>query len=85
MGQDLREASKEINGTLGRIKVRCHQKDSLLMEKCEAKLDLLREELMHKGYLRPRLYFNVTKSTYLQIHGTILTYLIVLLQFRVSE
>ena len=85
MGQDLREAFKDINEALGLVKVKNSETGCALLENCDTKLDLLREQLIYKGYLRPRLYFNVTKSTYLHIHGTILTYLIVLLQFRVSE
>lgn len=82
LGQKLRDACKDVSDILIDIKIR-HHKD---LDDCtEIKLDCLRQQFAYKGYLRPRSYFKVTKNTFLQIHGTILTYIIVMLQFRVSE
>ena len=48
-------------------------------------LDLLIDRLSRRGPISPMDYFEVNNSCFLSMAGTITTYLIVLMQFKVSE
>lgn len=52
---------------------------------CNFKCDVLLERFSVNSVIRPKAYFGVNHSSFLNTMGTILTYLIVLLQFRVAE
>ena len=58
---------------------------SSLTETTLLDLDLLIDRLSRKGLISPLDYFDVNNSCFLSMAGTIITYLIVLMQFKVSE
>ncbi len=49
------------------------------------KIEHLRHELWEYGTLKPMSYFKIKNSIFLQISGIIFMYLVVMMQFRISE
>ena len=64
----------------------CDALEDFSMENENAtKVQKIRQRLLRDGVVSPSSFFNVNHAGYLGMIGTIITYLIVLLQFRVSE
>ena len=80
VGQNVSDSMKKCGYHLDRFKPNDKKMD-------ERELELLRQDIRHhsESPIAPFSFFSLSNSTLLGAFGTIVTYLIVLLQFRFSE
>ena len=80
VGQNLSNSMKKCGYQLDRFKSNDNKMD-------ERELDLLRQDIRYhsESPIAPFSFFTLSNSTLLGAFGTIVTYLIVLLQFKISE
>ena len=80
VGQNLSNSMKKCGYQLDRFKPNDKKMD-------ERELDLLRQDIRYhsESPIAPFSFFTLSNSTLLGAFGTIVTYLIVLLQFKISE
>ena len=80
VGQNLSNSMKKCGYHLDRFKPNDKKMD-------ERELDLLRQDIRYhsESPIAPFSFFTLSNSTLLGAFGTIVTYLIVLLQFKISE
>ncbi len=82
VGQNMRGAVRRARSELERLKFR---QKRLLDDRMRFKAEHLRNEFWEYGTLKPMSYFKIKNSVFLSISGVIFMYLIVMMQFRISE
>jgi len=81
-GQSLRGSVRDARSTLAALK---YQQANYLSAASSAMIDHLRTEFWDHGTLKPMSCFKIKSSIFLSISGVIFMYLIVMVQFRISE
>lgn len=84
LGHSLESARLEAQSQLMGYLTRNSNPDRGLSRADKFELDILSERLATYGVLRPLGYFNVNHETHLSGFNTMLTYIVVLMQFKVS-